>query len=80
VAERPIKIFDTLRERYPEAEDPDVVHGSVKVALSAIPVLGSPINELFSMVVTPSLARRRDAWLGKWRAMKWGSSRVTVRG
>jgi hypothetical protein len=62
MAEIPIKIFDTLEGRYPEAEDPDVVHGAVKVALSAIPVLGSPINELFSMVVTPSLERRRDDW------------------
>jgi len=62
MAEKPIKIFDTLEGRYPEAEDPDVVRGAVKVALSAIPVLGSPINELFSMVVTPSLERRRDDW------------------
>ncbi len=63
MAEKPIKIFDTLEGRYPEAEAPDVVHGAAKVALSAIPFLGSPINELFSMVVTPSLERRRDDWL-----------------
>jgi hypothetical protein len=45
MAEKPIKIFDTLEGRYPEAEDPDVIHGAVRVALSAMPVLGSPINE-----------------------------------
>jgi hypothetical protein len=62
MAEKPIKIFDTLEGRYPEAEDPDVIHAAVKIALSAIPVLGSQVSELFSMVVTPSLERRRDDW------------------
>lgn len=63
VAEKPIKLFATRAERYPEAESADVVQGASRAALSLVPVFGGPALELLSLVVTPSLGRRRDDWL-----------------
>ncbi|NVO65827.1 hypothetical protein [Methanofollis tationis] len=41
----------------------DYVHKGVKVALSAIPFVGSPISEFFSVVIAPPLEKRRTEWL-----------------
>lgn len=36
---------------------------TAKAALSAIPVVGGPVAELFATVITPSLEKRRIEWL-----------------
>jgi len=47
----------------PEINGKDAVHAVVKAGLSAIPVVGGPASELFSLVITPSLEKRRDRWI-----------------
>ncbi len=47
----------------PEFNGKDAVHAVVKAGLSAIPVVGGPASELFSLVITPSLEKRRDRWV-----------------
>ena len=47
----------------PELNGKDAVHGVVKAGLSAIPVIGGSASELFSLVITPSLEKRRDRWI-----------------
>lgn len=46
----------------PERSSDDVAHRVVKAALSAVPVAGGPIAELFDVLVVPPLERRREAW------------------
>jgi hypothetical protein len=46
----------------PERKASDVAHTLVKAGLSAVPIVGSSANELFSLVITPSLEKRRDKW------------------
>lgn len=41
----------------------DAVHTILKAALSTVPLVGGPAAELFSALVTPPLARRRDQWV-----------------
>jgi hypothetical protein len=41
----------------------DVAHALAKGTISAIPIVGAPAAELFSLVVTPPLERRRAEWL-----------------
>jgi hypothetical protein len=62
VVENPIQLFGTRADRYPEPSDTDIAQGAAKVALAAIPVVGGPIIEVLSMVLTPSVTRRRDQW------------------
>jgi hypothetical protein len=59
MAEEPIKLFATRAERYPESSDADIPQAAVRVALT---VLGGPLPELLSLILTPALARRRDVW------------------
>ena len=40
----------------------DAIHTLTKAGISAIPVIGGPVSELFSLVVTPSLEKRLDEW------------------
>ena len=47
----------------PKRNAKDIAHAVVKSGLSTIPVLGGPASELFTQVITPSLAKRRDEWL-----------------
>ena len=47
----------------PKAGGRDVAYTLAKVGLSAIPIFGGPATEILSAVITPPLARRRDAWL-----------------
>jgi hypothetical protein len=63
MAEKPIKLFASRSEQYPEPEDIDKAHGALRVVLSAIPGIGSPLTELLSMVLAPSVVRRHDDWL-----------------
>jgi hypothetical protein len=62
MAEDPIKLFSTRAERYPEPTDTDHAQGAARAALAAIPVIGGPITEVLSVVLAPSVARRRDQW------------------
>ena len=41
----------------------DIAHTFVRVGLSAIPFVGGPAVELFSALITPPLAKRRDNWI-----------------
>lgn len=47
----------------PEYDGRDIVQSLVKGGLASIPVVGGPANELFSLVITPSLEKRRDEWI-----------------
>lgn len=52
----------TTYER-PSQSTGDIVHASVKAALSLVPVVGGPAAELFALVMAAPLARRRDEWV-----------------
>jgi hypothetical protein len=52
---------DTNKRPKPNAKD--ITHSLVKASLSRIPVIGGPASELFSLVITPSLEKRRDKWI-----------------
>ena len=41
----------------------DYAHAGVRAGLSIAPYLGGPLTEFFSMVITPPLEKRRDAWI-----------------
>lgn len=41
----------------------DTAHVVVKAALSAIPVAGGPLAELFAFLVAEPVSKRRDAWI-----------------
>jgi hypothetical protein len=62
MAEKPIKIFTNLAERYPESETPDKVLGASRALLAAIPIIGSPLTEVLSMILAPPVSNRRDEW------------------
>jgi hypothetical protein len=47
----------------PKATKADVAHALAKGTISAVPLVGAPAAELFSLVVTPPLERRRAEWL-----------------
>ncbi len=47
----------------PEFNGKDSTHAVVRAGLSAIPGVGGPLSELFSLVITPSLEKRRDKWI-----------------
>lgn len=63
MAEEPIKLFSKMSERYPEPSDADVVHAGARALISLVPILGAPIEEVLSLVLAPSVSRRRDEWL-----------------
>lgn len=43
----------------------DITYAVVKAALGSIPVLGSAATELFGLVVTPPLDKRRQEWMNE---------------
>lgn len=47
----------------PKKSAGDVVHAIAKAGISAIPIAGAPAAEIFALVVTPTLERRRDEWI-----------------
>jgi hypothetical protein len=57
------KLFSTRSERYPEPTGADAALGVSRAALAAIPIVGGSITEVVSMVLAPSIGRRRDEWL-----------------
>jgi hypothetical protein len=50
-------------EPAPKESKTDVAHALAKGMISAVPLVGAPAAELFSLVVTPPLERRRADWL-----------------
>jgi len=40
-----------------------VLHTIARTGISAIPVVGGPIKELFNSLITPPLVKRRDDWV-----------------
>jgi hypothetical protein len=63
MAEQPIKLFTTHSDRYPQPDISDKAQGVARAAVAAIPLVGGSINELVSVVLAPSIERRRDTWL-----------------
>jgi hypothetical protein len=53
----------TEMEPYPEPRSRDYLRGVVDAGVSAVPVIGSPIEILMNTVIAPSITKRRDAWL-----------------
>jgi len=49
----------------PKKTGGDLAYSVVKAALSAIPVAGGPVAELFAYLVAEPIAKRRDAWIGE---------------
>ncbi len=47
----------------PKTDALDVGHAIAKAGISSVPVLGSAAAELFALVVTPSMERRRQKWM-----------------
>jgi hypothetical protein len=43
----------------------DEGHLAARIGISALPLIGGPILELFNRLVSPPLQRRRDAWLNE---------------
>lgn len=43
----------------------DYIHSATKTGLSAIPLLGGAASEIFSLIITPPVSKRRDEWLIK---------------
>jgi hypothetical protein len=62
MAEPPIKLFSSRSERYPEPNGSDLALGAARAAVAAVPIVGGSATEMLSMVLAPSLARRRDQW------------------
>lgn len=47
----------------PKKSASDVVHAVIKAGISSIPIAGAPAAEIFALIVTPPLERRRDEWI-----------------
>jgi hypothetical protein len=41
----------------------DYLHAITKGSLSAVPIIGGVVSELFTLVLAPTLSERRDIWL-----------------
>jgi hypothetical protein len=63
MVEDPSKLFATMSERYPQPGEADAVHAATRGLVSLIPGAGGAIDELLSLVLAPSVSRRRDEWL-----------------
>lgn len=62
MAEKPIRLFDTLAGRYPEPDDVDTLRRYIRAGIAIIPMVGGSMNELLSMVLAPGVMRYRDEW------------------
>jgi hypothetical protein len=56
-------VLETEKDGVPEREKGDIALTVVKAGVSAIPFVGGPAAELFGLVVTPSLDKRREEWM-----------------
>lgn len=55
--------MDTNHYAPPKTGKADVAHTLVKAGVASIPVLGGAAAELFQMIITPPLDRRRAEWM-----------------
>ena len=62
MAEEPLKLFSTMAERYPQPDGSDTALAMTRGLISLIPGAGGPIDELLTLVLAPSVSRRRDDW------------------
>ncbi len=56
-------MIDEPSVEVPESGKGDVVHAIAKAGLSSIPIIGGAAAELFALVVTPPLEKRRTKWM-----------------
>ena len=47
----------------PKRNGRDILHTLTRAGVSTIPVVGGPVKELLSLVITPSIEQRRDKWI-----------------
>ncbi len=62
MSQQPLKLFATMSERYPEPDGGDAAYAAVRSLISLVPGAGGPVDALFSLVLSPSVCRRRDEW------------------
>jgi hypothetical protein len=55
MAEEPIKLFATRRERYPQRSEGDIAYGAASKLIEQIPVVGAIIAYVASTFLGPSL-------------------------
>jgi hypothetical protein len=63
MSDKPIKLFSSRAEQYPESDAKDVAEGLFRATLAVVPVIGGPADELLSLVLAPAVQVRRDEWL-----------------
>lgn len=49
--------------KYPEEEFKDTLHKWIKAVISTVPIIGSSVAEVFSILVNPKLDQRREQFL-----------------
>ena len=54
---------DNDRYKVPKPNDRDTKYTIIRAMLGSIPHLGAAASELFGLVVTPSIEKRRDEWM-----------------
>jgi hypothetical protein len=47
----------------PEPSGKDIAHTAVRAVVSSVPLVGGPAVELFNLVVTPPIEKRRQEWM-----------------
>lgn len=52
-------------KQFPKSDGQDVAHTALKASLSAIPIIGGPVAELFTLVIAPPLQQRQAYWLNE---------------
>ena len=52
-----------------QRDQPGDRRGLARAALSAVPIAGGPLAELFDLVIEPGVHRRYHAWLNRLAAM-----------
>jgi len=53
---------DTNDKGYPKKKAGDAAHALVKGTISSVPYVGGLASEIFSLVIAPSIEKRRDDW------------------
>lgn len=49
--------------KVPEKDASDLIHTMAKAGISAIPLMGGSISEIFSFLITPSIQKRQEKWM-----------------
>jgi len=56
-------MVDEKKYKVPEAGAGDVGHSLVKAGISSLPIVGAAASELLSLIVSPSLEKRKSEWM-----------------